>query len=160
VRDVIDNAVSTVIPSAQAKGVRLQCECEADAIVMGDRDRLQQIVWNLLHNAVKFTPSEGSVVVRVAVQESLVTIAVQDTGRGIPADFVPHVFERFRQEQGSPLGASGLGLGLAIVKDLVELHGGRVEASSAGPGQGATFTVFLPVWDEQGSRAEPGNSAL
>ena len=116
---------------------------------MADPDRLQQVVWNLLHNAVKFTPTGGSIDVSVAVEETSVKIIVADTGRGILPEFLPHVFERFRQEQGNRMSASGLGLGLAIVKDLVELHGGRVEASSAGLDQGATFTVSLPAWYER-----------
>ncbi|HUR35634.1 MAG TPA: GAF domain-containing sensor histidine kinase [Vicinamibacterales bacterium] len=148
IREIVRQSIATVLPTAQAKGVRLQADADGgtDAVVMGDPDRLQQILWNLLHNAVKFTPAGGSVTARVEDDGPLVKIVVQDTGRGITPAFLPHVFERFRQEQGGPKSASGLGLGLAIVKDLCELHGGRVEAFSEGPDHGATFTVWLPVW--------------
>jgi CheY-like chemotaxis protein len=120
--------------------------------VSGDADRLQQVVWNLLSNAVKFTRSGGLVEVRFQRNNSHVEIVVSDSGEGIKADFLPHVFERFRQADGSTTRAhGGLGLGLAIVRHLVELHGGRVSAASAGEGKGATFTVKLPLLmaDEQ-----------
>lgn len=115
-------------------------------MIAGDEDRLQQVVWNLLANAVKFTPSGGHVRVRAARVGPHVEITVADTGAGIHAEFLPHVFERFRQADATTTRAhGGLGLGLAIVRHLVEMHGGTVRAESEGPGQGATFTVTLPV---------------
>ena len=112
----------------------------------GDPGRLQQVVWNLLSNAVKFTPKDGRVQVRLERVNSHVEIVVSDTGIGIRPDFLPYVFERFRQaEAGTTRKTGGLGLGLAIVRHIVEMHGGTVEASSAGEGQGATFRVRLPL---------------
>ncbi|HEV2761959.1 MAG TPA: ATP-binding protein [Pyrinomonadaceae bacterium] len=114
--------------------------------VSGDPDRLQQVVWNLLSNAVKFTPRGGRVQVRLCGADSQVELAVSDTGAGIEPEFLPHVFDRFRQaEMGTTRRHGGLGLGLAIVRHLVELHGGTVEAESAGAGQGTTIRVRLPV---------------
>jgi CheY-like chemotaxis protein/anti-sigma regulatory factor (Ser/Thr protein kinase) len=114
--------------------------------VNGDPGRLQQIVWNLVANAIKFTPRNGRVQVVVARVNSHVEIRVSDTGEGIPPDFLPRVFERFRQADASAGRMhGGLGLGLAVVKQLVELHGGNVAASSDGPGRGAMFTVYLPL---------------
>jgi CheY-like chemotaxis protein len=114
--------------------------------VRGDAARLQQVVWNLLSNAIKFTPAGGRVTVRLGAQHGQASIAVADTGVGIRAEFLPHVFERFRQADGSTTRRyGGLGLGLAIVRHLVELHGGEVTVSSAGEGQGACFTVRLPL---------------
>ena len=113
---------------------------------MGDDNRLQQVVWNLLTNAVKFTPKGGRVQVLVKHRESSVELTVADTGKGIPADFLPHVYERFRQvDGGSARSSVGLGLGLSIVRQLVEMHGGTVSAISEGEGRGASFTVRLPV---------------
>jgi PAS domain S-box-containing protein len=144
---IVDNAVSTVQPAADGKNVRLQILLDPRvAPVAGDPDRLQQVVWNLLSNAVKFTPKGGRVQVRVERVNSHVEIIVSDTGIGIRPDFLPHVFDRFRQADTGPTRKTGgLGLGLAIVRHLVELHGGTVEASSAGEGQGSTFRVRLPV---------------
>jgi hypothetical protein len=114
--------------------------------VTGDADRLQQIVWNLLSNAVRFTPSGGQVAVSVARTGSLAEITVRDTGEGIDPAFIPHAFDRFRQADSTPARRhGGLGLGLAIVRHLVDAHGGTVQASSPGRGQGATFVVRLPV---------------
>jgi CheY-like chemotaxis protein/anti-sigma regulatory factor (Ser/Thr protein kinase) len=113
---------------------------------MGDPTRLQQVVWNLLSNAVKFTPKGGRVQVLVERRDSSVEIVVVDSGKGIPADFLPHVFERFRQAEGSVARKyGGLGLGLSIVKHLVEAHGGTIDVFSEGEGRGATFTVRLPT---------------
>jgi CheY-like chemotaxis protein/anti-sigma regulatory factor (Ser/Thr protein kinase) len=113
---------------------------------MGNTTRLQQVVWNLLANAVKFTPRGGRVQVLLERRDSVVEITVSDTGRGIPKDFLPHVFERFRQaEGGTTREVGGLGLGLSIVKHLAEAHGGTVSVSSAGEDQGATFVVRLPL---------------
>jgi PAS domain S-box-containing protein len=143
---VIDVAVDAVHPAALAKSIRLESVLDRSAgPVLGDADRLQQVVWNILSNAVKFTPSGGRVDVRLEGDESEVRIRVHDTGRGIAPDFLPYVFDRFRQ--GSVLTTrthGGLGLGLAIVRHLIELHGGTVQAESPGPGAGATFTVRLP----------------
>jgi signal transduction histidine kinase len=116
------------------------------AIIIGDQARLQQVVWNLLSNAIKFTPEEGAVRVSLDVTESRVELVVGDTGVGITPAFLPHVFERFRQEDARVTRAhGGLGLGLAIVRHLTEMHGGSVAAVSAGEGKGATFIVRLPT---------------
>ncbi|HYP01055.1 MAG TPA: PAS domain S-box protein [Pyrinomonadaceae bacterium] len=143
----IDPAVEAVRPAAEAKGVRLQKVIDTGVgAVMGDPARLQQVVWNLLTNAVKFTPRDGRVQVSLVRVNSHVEIAVSDTGAGIDPEFLPHVFERFRQaDQKTTRQHGGLGLGLAIVRHLVELHGGSVRADSAGQGAGATFTVMLPI---------------
>jgi len=114
--------------------------------VWGDGGRLQQVVWNLLSNAIKFTPEGGGVEIRVGLADGRAEIVVSDTGRGIRPDFLPSVFERFRQADSATTRThGGLGLGLAIVRQLVELHGGTVRAESPGEGQGATFTVSLPI---------------
>ena len=143
----IDPAVEAVRPAAESKGVRLQKVIDAAArAVMGDPARLQQVVWNLLSNAVKFTPRGGQVRVSLGRVNSQVEIAVTDTGAGIAPEFLPHVFERFRQaDQRTNRQHGGLGLGLSIVRHLVELHGGSVRADSTGEGAGSTFTVTLPV---------------
>jgi PAS domain S-box-containing protein len=143
---VIDAAMASVRPSAEVKGVRLLRAAGGDMKVTGDPGRLQQVVWNLLSNAIKFTPRGGQVLVTLAHVDSQAQIVVSDTGRGISPDFIPHVFERFRQaDASSRRQQGGLGLGLAIVRQLVELHGGTVSAISGGPGNGATFTVKLPT---------------
>ena len=144
---IVDNAVATVQPAADAKGVRLQTMVDPRVgPVSGDPDRLQQVVWNLMANAVKFTPRDGRVQVRLQRVNSHVEIEVSDTGVGIRPDFLPYVFERFRQgESGTTRKTGGLGLGLAIVRHIIEMHGGTVHAASAGEGQGATFRVRLPL---------------
>ena len=144
---IVDNAVATVQPAADAKGVRIQTIIDPRlGPVSGDPGRLQQVVWNLVANAVKFTPKHGRIQVRLERVNSHIEIVVSDTGIGIPQDFLPYVFERFRQaEAGTTRKSGGLGLGLAIVRHIVEMHGGTVEASSAGEGQGATFRVRLPL---------------
>ena len=144
---VVEAALDAVRPAAEAKSIRLQPVLDPRAgPVSGDPDRLQQVVWNLVSNAIKFTPRGGRVQVRVARVNSHVEIVVTDTGQGIDTDMLPHVFERFRQaDSSSQRSHGGLGLGLALVRQLVELHGGSVEASSPGAGLGATFTVKLPV---------------
>jgi signal transduction histidine kinase/ActR/RegA family two-component response regulator len=144
---VIEAAIDTVRPAADAKNIRLQSVLDpAAGPVLGDSERLQQIVWNLLTNAIKFTPKQGRVQVGLQRINSHIEIVVADTGQGISAEFLPHVFERFRQADGSITRSfGGLGLGLAIVRQLVELHGGTVHAQSPGEGQGATFTVKLPL---------------
>jgi len=144
---VLHDAVATVMPAADAKGIRLETVIDPlTAAVSGDPDRLQQIVWNLLSNAIKFTPRSGKLQLRLARVDSHVEVTVSDTGRGIAPDFLPFVFERFRQADSTfSREHGGLGLGLAIVKHLAELHGGTVTAASAGLNQGATFTVKLPL---------------
>ena len=132
---------------AEAKSISLTVELGDDpAILIGDRARLQQVVWNLLSNAIKFTPEGGAMRVSLDVTESRMELVVSDTGVGIAPAFLPHVFERFRQEDASARRThGGLGLGLAIVRHLTEMHGGSVAAVSAGEGKGATFVVRLPT---------------
>ncbi len=144
---VVEAAVETVRAAADAKGVALELtHDDAVTAVLGDPDRLQQIAWNLLSNAVKFTPRGGRVEVWLGRVENSIHLRVRDTGQGISPEFLPHVFKRFRQEESTPARyQTGLGLGLAIVRNLSELHGGTVSAASPGEGQGATFTVVLPV---------------
>src|SRR6185437_4620955 len=126
------------------------------SVVSGDPARLQQVFWNLLSNAIKFTPKGGKVEVRLQRVNSHVELSVSDTGIGIPADFLPHVFDRFSQRDASTSRSyGGLGLGLAIAKQLVELHGGTLHAQSAGEGRGASFTVRLPVTIALGGEQEP-----
>ncbi len=143
----IEAAIDTVRPAAAAKGVRLQSILDPNSgPIAGDPQRIQQIVWNLLSNAVKFTPRDGRVQVRLQRIESQVDLTVSDSGLGIREEFLPYVFDRFRQADSSTSRKfGGLGLGLAIVRHLTELHGGTVRAESAGEGQGATFVVRLPV---------------
>jgi PAS domain S-box-containing protein len=144
---VVRAAVETVTPAAHAKGIRLQTVLDAQAgPISGDPNRLQQVFWNLLTNAVKFTPRGGRVHVLLERVNSHLEVSVIDTGEGIAPDFVPHVFDRFRQADGGTARRhGGLGLGLAIVKQLVELHGGSVRVKSGGLGMGATFVVHLPL---------------
>ncbi|HSZ23232.1 MAG TPA: response regulator [Candidatus Sulfotelmatobacter sp.] len=153
---VVDAALAAMRPTADAKGVALEYEMAADSDeVSGDADRLQQIVWNLLSNAIKFTLRDGLVVVRLEQHGHELTLSVRDTGQGISPEFIPHVFERFSQaESGSTRTHGGLGLGLAIVRHLVELHAGTVEATSAGRGQGATFSVHLPLLESKTKTAD------
>ena len=144
---VIEAALDAVRLAADAKGIRLEWALDPDSgPVSGDPTRLQQIVWNLVSNAIKFTPRGGVVNVRLARVESQAEVVVSDTGKGISSDFLPFVFERFRQaDSTSTRQHSGLGLGLAIVRHLVEMHGGTVSAASEGDGRGATFTLRLPI---------------
>ncbi|MBV9210441.1 MAG: PAS domain S-box protein, partial [Acidobacteria bacterium] len=143
---VIQASVDTLRSTADAKGVRLTAKLERDAgAIAGDPARLQQVIWNLLSNAIKFTPKGGQVDIRLARRGSLSRITLSDTGIGIAPEFLPYVFDRFRQADGSiSRRHGGLGLGLAIVRHLVELHGGTVRAESLGEGQGATFTIEFP----------------
>jgi signal transduction histidine kinase/CheY-like chemotaxis protein len=144
---IVDSALDSIRPSAEAKSILVRKTIDPNAApVFGDRNRLQQVVWNLLTNAVKFTPKGGKIDILVERVNSHVEITVHDTGMGISPEFLPHVFERFRQADSSTTRKyGGLGLGLSIVKQLVELHGGSVKAESAGEGKGATFIVDLPV---------------
>jgi signal transduction histidine kinase/CheY-like chemotaxis protein len=144
---IIEAALDSVQQAIEAKAIELDVELGIEAgVVKGDPDRLQQVVWNLLSNAIKFTSKGGSIGVRLERQGSDVQIKVSDTGQGISPEFLPHVFERFRQEDGSTTREhGGLGLGLAVVRHLVEQHGGSVSAESAGDQLGSTFTVNLPI---------------
>ena len=158
----IEAAIEAVAPAAEAKGVRIQRIMDTGVVtVAGDPVRLQQVVWNLLSNAIKFTPKGGRVQVRLERVNSHIEIGVSDSGTGIEPEFLPYVFDRFRQaDQRSTRQHGGLGLGLAIVRHLVELHGGTVRAESPGSNQGSTFTVLLPVAPvyqniDQGERVHP-----
>jgi CheY-like chemotaxis protein len=145
---IIEAAIESVKPAADAKTITLALKLDAPAPfnITGDPTRLQQIVWNLLSNAVKFTPKGGRVDVLLSHDETWAEVRVSDSGKGIADKFLPHVFESFRQEDAShSRSRGGLGLGLAITRQLVELHGGAVDAQSAGEGRGATFTVRLPI---------------
>jgi signal transduction histidine kinase/ActR/RegA family two-component response regulator len=147
---VLRASLEVIRPAAEAKGVELCAAIEARPAVMGDPDRLQQVVWNLLSNAVKFTPGGGRVDLVMRRMRGEAVIVVRDSGCGIETDFLPYVFDRFRQADASSTRRyGGLGLGLAIARNLVELHGGSVRAESEGPGRGATFTVRLPTRAEE-----------
>jgi len=170
---VVNDALDVVRPAAEAKGVQLRIvDCglriaeggdttgeksaiEESGIVLGDATRLQQVVWNLLSNAIKFTPKGGRVELGVGRDAELFRIFVSDTGKGIEPEYLPHVFDRFYQADGSSTRRhGGLGLGLALVKSLVELHGGEIKAESDGNGRGSTFTVMLPLAINSGMAAE------
>jgi PAS domain S-box-containing protein len=144
---VVQGVLETVRPLAEAKGQSLTLELEPKLpAITADEDRLQQVIWNLLSNAVKFTPERGAISVRAYSGEDAVVVSVTDTGKGIAPAFLPHVFDRFRQDDTSTTKQqAGLGLGLAIVRHLVELHGGGVTASSDGAGRGSTFAVTFPI---------------
>jgi CheY-like chemotaxis protein len=143
---VLHEAVQTITPAAEAKRIKIHMLVDPQvAPISGDPDRLRQIVWNLLTNALKFTPRNGQIQLRLERINSSVEVTVSDNGIGIDPAFLPHMFERFRQAEGGGAPQQGLGLGLAIVRNLVEMHGGSITASSGGPGTGATFRVRLPV---------------
>jgi signal transduction histidine kinase/ActR/RegA family two-component response regulator len=145
-QSVIEAAIETVEPAAQARGVQIISHFDEAGRIMGDSDRLQQVMWNLLANAIKFTPRHGRVEVRLHRFESMMEVEVQDSGQGIESEFLPLVFERFRQADASSTRShGGLGLGLSIVRYLVEQHGGEVAVASPGPNQGSTFTIRLPL---------------
>jgi PAS domain S-box-containing protein len=155
---VVETAIKVMAPAAEAKGVRIEARLDPlSGFVRGDGARLQQVVWNLLSNAVKFTSKGGWVRVELVRRGSELQLSVADNGRGIARDFLPHIFERFRQQDASTTKTySGLGLGLAIVRDLVETHGGRVSVHSEGEGRGALFVVTLPAASIEGpSNREP-----
>ena len=169
----IEAALETVRLAAEAKLIQIQTTLDPlVGHVLGDAARLQQVIWNLLSNAVKFTPEEGQIEVRLSSvtvpqpnnsgrKTAYAQIQVADTGKGIDPDFLPYVFEYFRQEDGRTTRKfGGLGLGLAIVRHLVELHGGTVQADSLGEGQGATFTVKLPLLKENGVRQQAQENAV
>src|SRR5262245_39074257 len=147
VADVIEKAEEVVRPAAEAKGVSIDRRVERNIRqITGDPDRLQQVVWNLLSNAVKITKEGGRIEVSLGRINSYVQIIVHDNGQGIRPEFLPYVFERYRQAEASGgRRAGGLGLGLSLTRQIVEMHGGSVTAESEGEGKGATFTVKLPV---------------
>ena len=158
---VVNAAIDSVGPAAAAKAIRLQSAIDVpEGWVHGDPDRLQQIVWNLLSNAIKFTPSGGRVDVTVQREDGQAVLRVIDSGQGITPEFIPHVFDRFRQADGTTTrNVGGLGLGLAIVRHLAELHGATVTASSEGEGRGAAFTLRLPAGAAASRRGEPRAAA-
>ena len=156
----VQAAIDSVRPAAVARGVTVDTQVdEAIGRIVGDSSRVQQIVWNLVSNAIKFTPRGGAVSVRLRRDGASAELVVADTGKGIPPEFLPHVFDRFRQGDASTTRTQGgLGLGLAIVRHLTELHGGSVEATSEGDGCGATFTIRLPLDDERVESPRAGAS--
>jgi len=148
---VVQGAIDSVRHAAESKGVRLEVESAGEATVHCDCARMQQVIWNLLSNAIKFTPAHGVVRLSTALEGDRVRLIVTDSGAGISPEFLPFVFDRFRQEDGAATREhAGLGIGLSIVRHVVELHGGSVSASSAGEGHGATFVVDLPVHAPEG----------
>jgi signal transduction histidine kinase/ActR/RegA family two-component response regulator len=145
--DIVRDALDSVRPQAAAKAIAIETIVADSALVLGDPRRLEQVVWTLAWNAVKFTEPGGQVTVQVTRTEREVTLTVTDTGVGISSSFLPHIFDWFRQEDARARSQSGLGLGLGIVRHLVQLHGGKVRAESPGLGHGATFTVTLPIYN-------------
>ena len=157
---VVREAADTVRPQADALSVSVEVQTGglSPSVVSGDRTRLVQVFWNLLHNAVKFSRAGGRVRVRVGASDGTARVEVEDEGAGIPPEFLPHVFERFRQaDMATTRTHGGLGLGLALVKSFVEAHGGSVEAESAGPGRGSRFVVALPASEADGARRNTGD---
>lgn len=150
VRALLDSAIETLAPRAREAGQHIRLTSPDDLTVYGDETRLRQVLWNLLTNAMKFTPPGGLIEVITMADEENVAISVRDTGRGIRAEVLPHVFDRFHQASVADRAKhKGLGLGLAIVRNIVERHGGNVEAQSPGEGKGATFSVRLPMYRNQ-----------
>ena len=156
----INNAIETVRMEAAEKGVEIKVDTPDDALfVRADPVRLEQIIWNLLNNSVKFTPHGGQIVVRLAEEDDEIVLTVSDNGQGIDSSFLPHIFEIFRQaDPGTSRAQQGMGIGLAVVQQLVELHGGSVSAHSAGSGQGATFTIRLPRSGSSKSQSSAGQA--
>jgi PAS domain S-box-containing protein len=157
IREIVEAGVDAIRPAAEAKRLRVNSILDSKiTLVRADANRLQQVMWNLLSNAVKFTPSDGHVRVALERVQSHVEVCVEDSGIGIQAEFLPHVFDRFRQADASiTRGHGGLGLGLAIVKHIVELHGGNVRVRSGGEGKGSSFVVSLPVYSMQSDLQDP-----
>ncbi len=157
---VVENAINVVRPTADAKGIKIETYFDSTpAMISGDANRLQQVVWNLLSNAVKFTDSGGRVCVKVSQVGPAVEISVSDTGQGISKEFLPYVFDRFRQADSTTTRQhGGLGLGLAIARHLVEIHGGTIRAESLGEGRGATFTIRLPLVEAAAGAADFGDA--
>lgn len=154
--DLVARAAESVRTAAAGKEIDLSLEESSGCLIRGDADRLQQVIWNLLSNAIKFTPAGGSVRLNVFRDCHDVVVSVADSGAGIPQEFLPHVFDRFRQaDQTSTRAHGGLGLGLSIVKHIVELHGGTVSAASEGAGKGACFNVRLPAGEVAASEVLP-----
>jgi signal transduction histidine kinase len=151
-RLIMDSVLEGIYPAAQAKGVTIDRDASPGPMpVNADAERLQQVFWNMASNAVKFTPAGGRVHAAMRRANGWVEVEVSDTGKGIAADFLPYVFESFRQEEGRVARAEGgLGLGMSITRQLVELHGGSISAQSAGPSKGSTFTVRLPALETAG----------
>ncbi len=150
---IIAATIESVAATASAKSIELQTQIRGPTgFVLGDADRLHQVFWNILRNAIKFTPSGGFVTVRQCRQDSNLEVSVTDTGSGIEPDFLPYVFERFRQAQSGASRSGGLGLGMSITSHIVELHGGTIRAASEGEGRGATFTVRLPLVDSNATK--------
>ncbi len=145
--NIVESALETVRPAAEAKGIKLEIKEGVDiSHISGDPNRLQQVIWNLLSNAIKFTPNDGRVTLEIERSDDYVELRVKDTGVGIKEEFLPHVFDRFRQADASSIRKfGGLGLGLAIVRHITEMHGGTVEVYSAGEDKGSTFVVKLPL---------------
>jgi PAS domain S-box-containing protein len=142
---VVREATENIRPSADAKELRLDLSVQPNVRIRADADRLQQVMWNLLTNAVKFTPPRGTIRVSLSATDGCARIVVKDTGVGVAADALPHIFQRFWQAEGKSRDLGGLGLGLALSRNFVELHGGTIEARSEGPGQGTEFEVKLPI---------------
>lgn len=162
---LIERAIDSVRLAAEAKGVALASHLDSHSPVLGDAERLQQVIWNLLTNAVKFTPSGGQITVTLRSTTESVMIDVADTGRGMSSSSLAHIFDAFWQEHRGPVaGGRGLGLGLAIARNIVALHGGKIEASSEGEQKGSTFTVTLPIGEpasrSEGPREAPDDSPL
>ncbi len=151
VRDAIDN----ILPSADSKQLSLESEIAPDVVIRGDAERLQQVMWNLLTNAVKFTPAHGRIGVSLSASNGSARIAVRDSGIGLPAEALPHVFERFWQGDGRAREFGGLGLGLALSRNFVELHGGTIAVRSEGTGKGTEFLVDLPIRSAAAAAARP-----
>jgi PAS domain S-box-containing protein len=163
--NIVESALESIRPAAEAKGIKL--EIKEDGLIShisGDPNRLQQVIWNLLSNAIKFTPSDGRVTLEIERLEDFVELRVRDTGVGIKEEFLPHVFDRFRQADATSIRKfGGLGLGLAIVRHITEMHGGTVHVHSDGEGKGSTFTVKLPLVispDEEQSEVRPSAGEL
>jgi signal transduction histidine kinase len=161
---IVSRCVDRAVAAAGKEQLAVECSIESDADILGDEQRLEQVVTNLLSNAIKFTPAKGHVRVQVTADDRAVRLRVSDTGVGIPQEFLPHVFEPFRQSDARHA-HEGLGLGLAIVKSLVEAHGGTIRAASAGRGRGSTFTVEIPTRPVEAPVAYPlhtvrGSSAI
>jgi signal transduction histidine kinase/DNA-binding response OmpR family regulator len=158
--EIVGSVLESVRPAAEAKGIAIRVDLKVDRNVQADPERLQQVVWNLLSNAVKYCGASGEVSIRATCENDALTLSVSDTGQGIDAAFLPHVFEPFRQADGSTTRRhGGLGLGLAIVRQIVHAHGGSIEAQSEGVGQGSTFQVVLPIHASNASPIDDARSA-
>jgi signal transduction histidine kinase/CHASE1-domain containing sensor protein/ActR/RegA family two-component response regulator len=159
---VVENAINVVRPTADAKGIKIETYFDSSpAMISGDSNRLQQVVWNLLSNAVKFTGTGGRVCVKLARAGDAVEVTVSDTGQGISKEFLPYVFDRFRQADSTTTRQhGGLGLGLAIARHLVEIHGGTIKAESRGEGRGATFTIRLPLIEAPAAKSATDQNKL